>query len=106
MLTVSLRPVPTASIFFVLDLISSDLAARNLEIKSLIPFSGVGELFDFVPLVLDFVDVLLAFVEFSFERVDDFGDLVFDLLEVLIMVGVPWVYFLWNSRSWVENCWL
>lgn len=69
--TVSLIPVPTASIFLVLDLIYSDLAAKNLNKINKVPFSCVSELFHLIPLVFDFVHILLTLIIFFFEVVND-----------------------------------
>jgi len=82
LLTVSLRPVATASRFFVFDLIYSDLAAKNLQIKYKLPFSCICKFFDFIPLVINLMNVLLTFIKLSFEAINDFSDLFFDLIEI------------------------
>jgi len=83
LLTVYLRPVPTASRFLVLLLISYDLAARNLDKQEKIPFAGVSKLSNFVPLGFYLMNVLFAFFILLFEFIDDFGDFLLNLVEVL-----------------------
>ncbi len=80
-------PVPTASIFFVLDLIYSDFAAKNLDKKNTIPFSCVWEFLHFIPFTLDFVDILFTLVKLSFEVIDDIWDFAFNFIEILVMKG-------------------
>jgi len=82
LLTVSLRPVLTASRFFVFDLIYSDLAAKNLQIKYNLPFSCVCKFFDFIPLVIDLMNILFTLIKLSFEAINDFRDFFLDLIKI------------------------
>ena len=86
--TVSFKPVPTASRFLVLLLISSDLAAKNLTIKNEIPFPGIRKLLNFFPFSFDLMDIFLALLKLAFELIDDSGNFFFDLIKVLIWIEI------------------
>lgn len=54
-----------------------------------IPFSSVGKLFNFLPLVLDLLNILFTFVELSFEVINDTWDIFFDSMKIWVTNGLP-----------------